>query len=161
MSPLLRGARGERYSEENHSHKLREHIYREIHCDGLVELGHLSTYHQEREILSLSPAYPLILFANLIAQAHRVRNQAGVPMAEYAVEVEIHVRGVPAIVPWNKYRISSGKLAPGMITFPRYSFGDSDEGNDLLNLFYRDFWNSFGKDIDTDENELEIPDWTS
>ncbi|MYB55660.1 MAG: ATP-binding protein [Gemmatimonadetes bacterium] len=161
--PILRGARAEYFSEENHPQKVSEQIYREIHCDGLIELGHLSgTYtHQERQILSLSPAYPLVLFANLIAQAHRVRNQAGVPMAEYAVEVEIHVRGVPAIVPWNKYRISSGKLAPGMITFPHYSLGDSDEGNDLLNLFYRDFLNSFGKDIGPEENELEIPDWTS
>ncbi len=161
--PILRGARAEYFSEENHPQKVSEQIYREIHCDGLIELGHLSgTYtHQERQILSLSPAYPLVLFANLIAQAHRVRNQAGVPMAEYAVEVEIHVRGVPAIVPWNKYRISSGKLAPGMITFPRYSLGDSDEGNDLLNLFYRDFLNSLGQDIGTEENPLAIPNWSS
>ena len=140
---------------------MSEQIYREIHCDGLIELGHLSgTYtHQERQILSLLPAYPLVLFANLIAQAHRLRNQAGVPIAEYAVEVEIHVKGVPAIVPWNKYRISSGKLAPGTITFPRYSLGDSNEGNDLLNLFYRDFLNSLGQDIGPEENPLAIPNW--
>ncbi len=161
--PILRGARAELYSEETHPHKLSEHIYREIHCDGLIELGHLSgTYtHQEREILSLPPAYPLVLFANLIAQAHRLRNQAGVPIAEYAVEVEIHVKGVPAIVPWNRYRISSGKLAPGTITFPRYSLGDSNESNDLLNLFYRDFLNSLGQDIGPEENPLAIPDWTN
>ena len=159
--PILRGVRTERFSEDTYPHKLFEQIYREIHCDGLVELGHLSTYHQEREILSLSPAYPLVLFANLIAQAHRVRNQAGVPMAEYAVEVEIHVRGVPAIVPRKNFPIPLGKLDPGTVAFPHYSLGDSDEGNDLLNLFYRDFLNSFGKDIGPEENELEIPDWTS
>ena len=158
--PILRGARAEFYSEETHPHKPTKQIYREIYCDGLIELGRLSTYNQEREIYLL-PAYPLVLFANLIAQAHRVRNQAGIPMAEYAIEVEIHVKGIPAIVPWNKYRISSGKLAPGTITFPRYSFGDSDEGNELLNLFYRDFLNSLGQDIGPEENELEIPDWTS
>ena len=116
--PILRGARAEFYSEENHSDKLSEQIYREIHCDGLIELGHLSgTYtHQERQILSLPPAYPLVLFANLIAQAHRVRNQAGVPVAEYAVEVEIYVRGVPAIVPREEtIPIPLGKLAPGTV----------------------------------------------
>ncbi len=159
--PILRGARAELYSEEIPPHKLYEHIYREIHCDGLIELGHLSgTYeYQEKQELSLLPADPLVLFANLISQAHRLRNQAGVPVAEYAVEVEIHVKGVPAIVPWNRYR--SGKLAPSTITFPRYSLGDSNEGNDLLNLFYRDFLNSLGQDIGPEENELEIPDWTS
>ncbi len=161
--PILRGARAEYFSEENHPQKVSEQIYREIHCDGLIELGHLSgTYtHQERQILSLLPAYPLVLFANLIAQAHRLRNQAGVPIAEYAVEVEIHVKGVPAIVPWNRYRISSGKLAPGTITFPCYSLGDSNEGHYLLNLFHRDFLNSLGQDIGPEENELEIPDWTN
>lgn len=159
--PILRGARAEFYSEE--TRKLPEQIYREIHSDGLIELGHLSgTYtHQEREILSLPPSYPLVLFANLITQAHRVRNQAGVPVAEYAVEVEINVRGVPAIVPReDDYPWPLGKLAPSTIQFPRYSFGDSNEGNYLLNLFYRDFWNSFGQDIGTEGNEIEIPDWT-
>ena len=161
--PILRGARAERYYEETYPHKVSEQIYREIHCDGLIELGHLSgTYtHQKKQVLSLSPAYPLVLFANLIAQAHRVRNQAGVPVAEYAVEVEINVRGVSAIVPWYNYLIPPEKLAPGLITFPRYSLGDSDEGNDLLNLFYRDFLNSLGQDIGPEENPLAIPNWSS
>ena len=159
--PILRGARAEYFSEDAYPHKLPEQIYREIHCDGLIELAHLSgTYESpESQDLILPPAYPLVLFANLIAQAHRLRNQAGVPIAEYAVEVEIHVKGVPVIVPWNRYRTSSGKLAPGTITFPRYSLGDSNEGNDLLNLFYRDFVNSLGQDIGPEENQLAIPNW--
>ena len=160
--PIIRGARAEFYNQETHTHKPTEQIYREIHCDGLIELGHLSgTYEsQGKQVLSLPPAYPLVLFANLIAQAHRVKNQAGVPMAEYAIEVEIHVEGVPAIVPGNNYFIL-GKLDPDTIQFPRYSLGDSDEGHHLLNLFYRDFLNSFGKDTGTEENELEIPNWPS
>ena len=159
--PILRGARAEYFSEDAYPHKLRKQIYREIHCDGLIELAHLSGTYESPESQDLTPAYPLVLFANLIAQAHRLRNQAGVPIAEYAVEVEIHVKGVPAIVPWNKYRRSSGKLAPGTITFPRYSLGDSNEGNDLLNLFYRDFLNSLGQDVGTEEDTLAIPDWTN
>ena len=160
--PILRGARAEYFSEENHPQKVSEQIYREIHCDGLIELGHLSgTYEfQKKQELFLPPAYPLVLFANLIAQTHRVRNQAGVPVAEYAIEVEINVIGVPAIVPRNNY-YTLGKLTPGTIQFPRYSLGDSNEGNYLLNLFYRDFWNSFGKDIDPEEDPLEIPNWPS
>ena len=76
--PILRGTRAEYFSEENHPQKVSEQIYREIHCDGLIELGHLSgTYEfQEKQELFLPPAYPLVLFANLIAQTHRVRNQA-------------------------------------------------------------------------------------
>ena len=158
--PILRGARAECYPEDNYPQKVSKQIYREIHCDGLIELGHLSTYNQERETLSLPPAYPLVLFANLIAQAHRVRNQAGVPVAEYAVEVEIYVKGVPAIVPSN-FISPLGKLDPDAIQFPRYSLGDSNEGNDLLNLFYRDFLNYLGQDIGTEENPLAIPNWPS
>ncbi len=128
--PILRGARAEYFSEENHPQKVPEQIYREIHCDGLIELGHLlGTYEvQEKQELFLPPAYPLVLFANLIAQTHRVRNQAGVPVAEYAIEVEIHVKGVPAIVPRNNYFIL-GKLNPGTIQFPRYSYGRSSMGS--------------------------------
>ena len=172
--PILRGARAEYHPDFTDNYRFfnnnqeprsyTEQIYREIHCDGLIELGHLSgTYtHQEREILSLPPSYPLVLFANLIAQAHLVRNQTGVPVTEYAIEVEINVRGVSAIVPReDDYPMPLGKLAPGTITFPRYSFGDSNEGNYLLNLFYRDFLNSFGKDTGNEENELEIPNWPS
>lgn len=160
--PILRGARAEYFSEENHPQKVSEQIYREIHCDGLIELGHVSgpTPLPERQDLFLFLNMPPILFVNLIAQVLRVRNQAGVPMAEYAVEVEINVRGVPVTVTWSDSLISLGKLDPGMITFPRYSLGDSNEGNDLLNLFWRDFWNSFGQDIGPEE-ALEIPNWPS
>ncbi len=35
--------------------------------------------------------------------------------------------------------------------FPRYSLGDTDEVLRLLILFKRDFWNSFGRDLDADE----------
>lgn len=40
--PILRGVRAERFSEDTYPHKLFEQIYREIHCDGLIESGHLS-----------------------------------------------------------------------------------------------------------------------
>ena len=158
--PILRGARAELHSEETHPHKPPEQIYREIYCDGLIELGYLSRTTTPQGGQDLYPDIPLVLFANLIAQAHLVRNQAGVPMAEYAIEVEINVRGVPAIVPSNSIT-PLGKLDPGKVTFPRYSLGDSNEGNDLLNLFYRDFLNSLGKDTRPEEDTLKIPDWPS
>ena len=157
--PILRGARAEYYNQETLTHKLTEHIYREIHCDGLIELGYLSGITEQD--LSVFPDTPLVLFINLITQAHRMRNQASVPMAEYAIDIEIHVRGIPATVSWSHRHGPLGELAPSTIKFPHYSLGDPNEGNYLLNLFYRDFWNSFGKDIGPEENELEILDWTS
>ena len=161
--PILRGARAERYPEDNSPQKASKQIYREIHCDGLIELGHISgpTPLSEMQDPILFLNMPPILFANLITQAHRVRNQAGVPTAEYAVEVEIHVRGVPAIVLNDNNYFRLGKLDPDTIPFPRYPLDDSNEGNDLLNLFYRDFLNYLGRDIDNEENELEIPNWPS
>ena len=159
--PILRGARAEFYNQETLPHKPTEQIYREIHCDGLIELGYLSgtTELQGEHSLSILPDTPLVLFMNLITQAHLMKNQASVPMAEYAVEVEIYVRGIPVAVSWSHRHGSLGELAPSTIKFPHYSLGDPNEGNDLLNLFYRDFWNSFGQDLGTEEDTLQIPNW--
>ena len=43
--------------------------------------------------------------------------------------------------------------------FPRYSLGNADDAKQLLNLFKRDFWNSFGKDVSANDGVLAIEDW--
>ena len=161
--PMLRAARAEPDSNRE-SAKRKLSSYREIHCDGLIEWGLLSCEKspQEEKTCPLLPDWPIALLANLIAWACRVRNEAGAPMAEYAVEMEICARGpgVKVANPGNNYRLPwPGLLAEGSTKFPRYSLGNTDEVVRLLNLFERDFWNSFGKDIGADEGVLKIENW--
>jgi len=138
--------------------------YREIHCDGLIEWALLSceTSPMEEDTCPLSPKWPIMLLANQIAWAHRVREVAGAPMAEYAIEIEIFARGsgVKVVNPGNNNRLPwLGLLTEGSMKFPRYSLGDTDEVLRLLILFKRDFWNSLGRELDADEGVLKIENW--
>lgn len=136
--------------------------YREIHCDGLVEMGFVASGSFPGHYGNfLEPGMPLILLANLIVQAARLREQAGVPSAEYAIEVQILAKGTTITVglPGPQYGRPLGEFDSGCIMFPRYPLGDSAEAPDLLNLLRRDFYNALGEDIDTAENTWQIEDW--
>ena len=136
--------------------------YREIHCDGLVEMGFVTSgsFSDPYENY-LVPGMPLILLANLIVQAARLREQAGVPAAEYAIEVQILAKGTTITVgrPGPQYGRPVGEFDSGSVTFPRYPLGDSAEALDLLNLLQRDFYNALGEDIDTAEDTWTIENW--
>lgn len=161
--PMLRAARAELDSTSG-STKRELRSYREIHCDGLIEWGLLSCEKSPKEETTcpLMPDWPIVLLANLIAWAHRVRNEAGAPMAEYAIEIEICARGpnVKVANSGNNHRLPwLGVLAADPTKFPRYSMGNTDEVIRLLGLFRRDFWNSFGNDIGGDESVFKIENW--
>ena len=173
--PMLRAARADSNSffvNSHHSDSIgpppRHNIYREVHCDGLVELGYLLSsddrFAAPRDI-GLLPDRPVILFANLLAQVDRVRNESGYPMAEYAVEVEIYVKGNQVKVrqrqPELYYKDLVGRFRRGSTRFPRYSLGGLNEVQNLLNLFYRDFYNILGTDIGAEEGALKIEGWPS
>ncbi len=49
-----------------------------------------------------------------------------------------------------------GELQPETKTFPRYALGDLVEFPQLVALFERDFWHSFGKDIGIGQGALKI-----
>ena len=161
--PILRGARAERHYYPYQIDQF-SNSYREVHCDGLIELGFVtgSNEYQGRTDLYCSQNYLFESFANLISHAHRIRNQAGAPAAEYAIEVEICIIGRTARLMLPAYASSPEtpeELRQGSTTFPRYSLGDRDEISDLLNLFYRDFWNHMGADIDAETDTLVIEGW--
>ena len=163
--PMLRTARAELNSAL--SNKLIRNSYRELHCDGLIELGYVSCGHysdgEKLPPLLLPPDWPVDMFANLAAWADRVRKQALAPTAEYALEVEIIAIGGTAEVgnrdslDWNPFAPLT--FPPGQTTFPRYSLGNPDEIPDLLKLFYRDFSNSLGLDVGAEESTFSIQDW--
>ena len=167
--PLLRAAR-----EELDSTSLEmKHIYssyRELHCDGLIETGFVScgrnskplTVSEQEGDLYLSPNLYIFMFANMLVWANRIRTQAQAPAAEYAFEVEIHAIGISASPGIFSFRpgLPGPRLQPGSVKFPRYPLGvaGSDEISQLLALFWRDFWNSLGWDVDSEKLVFTIED---
>ena len=149
--PILRGARAE-LDNDYALTGLPYYAYKELHCDGLLEFGFVTSNTQ-----CFPPNWPIVIFLNLAIWAEYVRNQADAPTAEYALEVEICVRGGNiAVRNPSATRPPSEILQSGTTRFPRYSLGDSDEILELLRFFYRDFWNNLGQDYSYDENELII-----
>ncbi len=153
--PLLRAARAE--LDSNHlSTDLPLNSYREIHCDGLVELGFVAV----RQIFvggngRLPPLFPMPMFANLAVWADRVRCQANTPAAEYALEIGLCVKGGPVQIR-GELGAEKGTLQPGSTRFPRYSLGSPHEFNNLLGLFDRDFENFLGREILEDQGRCTI-----
>lgn len=167
--PLLRAAREELDSsslEMKHSYS----SYRELHCDGLIETGFVScgrnprplTVSEQEGDLYLSPKLYIFMFANMLVWANRIRAQAQAPAAEYAFEAEIHAIGISASPRVSSFRrgLPGAVLQPGSVKFPRYPLGAGgpDEISQLLALFWRDFWNSLGTDVDSEKLVFTIED---
>ncbi|MXV73886.1 ATP-binding protein [Candidatus Poribacteria bacterium] len=161
--PMLRAAREESDWGPGNTNRLYN-SYRELHCDGLIEIGFVSCLRAAGSggKLDLPRSFPVVVFANLVAWADRVRNQALVPTAEYVLDAEIRAIGNSAYITSNNRHIDTMYptiLQPSLIEFPRYSLGNPEEISELIGLFYRDFWNSLGKDIDTGEFTFEVKGW--
>ena len=128
-------------------------MYRELHCDGLVEFGYVSD--ESRKFGSDGPFFPfrvdwfVDLFANLIIQLDRIRRQSGSPSVEYVVELEIIINGRNAVEesedsnPHMQWRIS---LDPGKIRLPRYPLQGPEGFLSVLSQVEQDMWNFLGKD---------------
>ena len=159
--PILRGARAEPGSNPaatGHGHN----IYREIYCDGLIEAGCVydRDFSKPSDIY-LPPDLPVVLLANLLTVAICVKNQAGAPSSEYAIDFEISIRGVTPYVgvPEPEYWGIDKNVAPGQWKFPLYSLVDSEDVGFQMRQFYRDFYNSLSTDVDTDNCWFEIENW--
>ena len=169
--PILRGARMEGYNHKFPDDSLIKKVYREIHCNGLVELGLTSFRSKDlfftpyKEGGGILPAGWLItMFANLLVWIDRLRNHAGTPVAEYALELETCIYGNPlprlAVLRriadfriqrgYHQYNIAGADNYSVLDTsmdstrFPRYSLGSSDEIIPILNSFELDLWNNVG-----------------
>lgn len=160
--PMLRAAREESYWGPDNMERVYN-SYRELHCDGLVEIGFVSIgcHGYLKNKLFLHQEFPAIIFANLAAWADRIRKKTSAPTVEYAIEGEIRVIGTPAVVSADinsPILRNPTILKPDCVKFPRYSLGDPEEISDLVALFYRDFKNSLGEDISTEEFTFVIKD---
>ena len=161
--PRLRSARA--VNSGGFRNETDRRAYGEVHCDGLIEMGFVSRRsirhpdNERRSKASLRAEMLVFMFADLVAWADQIRKQAQIPMAEYAIEVEIGAigRGVPVkFDDGDQYPSEWGSLPPGSITFPRYSFTDAEESSRLVSLFERDFWNYVGRDFKESQGTLEI-----
>lgn len=144
--PLLRGARAE------HQVPVADYLppsngFREIYCDGLVELGLVSIADEKH--CFLDPDWPIVMFANLAAWADRVRKEARAPSLEYAIEVETYILGKGGFVRKHGGFWLPGHHTPPMLRnakFPTYPLNNPDAITDLLSRFDRDFRNSMRED---------------
>ena len=173
--PILRGARMEESFYRSRSRltdrTLIKKVYREIHCNGLVELCLTSSRSTEQLFFSSGDLYGGILpaewlitmFANLLVWIDRLRHHAGAPVAEYALELETRIYGYPLPLLTVPERIENFRAQRGYrykkggfnndfalgtpmdsTRFPRYSLGSSDEILPILNSFELDLWNNVG-----------------
>ena len=154
--PMLRGVREELDSSSlkmKHSYS----SYRELHCDGLIETGFVSCVSYP-----VDPDLCLFMFANMLVWANRIRVQADASTAEYAFDVEFCIIGSAISVGTSSSRLGLPDpiLQPDSVKFPRYPLGagGSDEISQLLALFWRDFWNSLGRDVDSEKLIFTIED---
>ncbi len=148
--PKLRAARAESHADGISVSHI-DNSYRELHCDGLIELGYVCVHQHP-----LLPGLAVQMFANLATWADRVRNQASAPSAEYVLEFEVFSAGGPVQVP-SRDPSSSLIFVEGSTRFPRIPLGDSDEIPEILALVDRDFWNSLGIDVNR-EQAFEVQD---
>lgn len=164
--PILRGARADIHPSANSNLYTG---YQELHCDGLVELGFAAC----NQVSPLDPDLPLVLFANTVVWANYIRRQSSVPLAEYGLEVEIHVTGNSVRV--GKYNdpifkaMTASAAAQGddrevdnyfpkisNVKFPKYSLDSEETPVKLLSIFNQDFSNWLGKYIPSEGEEFEI-----
>lgn len=167
--PILRGARAEIGDISSAEIPHLQIAYRELYCDGLIEMGFLSVGSSFRE-WPFPPDWPIVIFANVAIWADYVRKQADIPTAEYVLEVEIRTLGNTAFYVGRDGSRSramfSGvrhleNLLPKLfdLKFPRYPLGDSDEFTKLLAWFHRDFWHSLRKDDGPEDPGFKIEGW--
>ena len=161
---MMRATRSDSFANFRYR-DLSLNCYREIHCDGLLELGLVSCGRAapspryiglpddyREDVYLIQSDWPVIMFANLVLWADRVRNAASAPTSEYALDVEILLNGNYAATEYasnqaNEDIGSSGGPRSGQIRFPTLSLGDSSEIHPLLTKFEEDYWSLFGLDI--------------
>ena len=88
----------------HNSSKILWNSYRELHCNGLIELSFVSVRENLRgEPRPFQPNMPIAMFANLLVWTDRDRGQANSPTVEYILDVEICVKGGPVSVQKGYY----------------------------------------------------------
>ncbi len=146
--PRLRAARGE---DSSGSDTVDLNIYREIHCDGLIEIGLVYCERLRsgmQSVVKLFPSWPVAVYANLIVWANAVRHQASSPSSEYAIDIEVKNQSDYVSVRGYDPGAWEEAVLKHSTKYPQYSLGEPSEIPNLISQFERDFWNSIGLDVE-------------
>ena len=148
--PMLRAARLE--ASLSRKRRVAIHAYAEIHADGLLEWGFVSTRlfqvrtHEGPVKLYIDSETPVSTLAELLVWADRVRQRASAPGAEYAVQPQFKVTADSVDVVGNDNSIVVGSIERNNTDYPLYPLESAGEIGKTVSRFERDFWNYFGKD---------------
>ena len=142
--------------------KLPVHSYRELYRDGLIEMGFVSDFRYQSDLCLLSDL-PFIGFSNLAVWVDRIRNQIPAPAAEYVIKTEICTGGAHVIVTDEYaakiFAIRNGTVFPPGTREPlTHPLCNSEQIPELTALFYKSFWNLFGKYVGAEEVFFTIED---
>ena len=150
--------------------KLPVHSYRELHRDGLIEMGFVSQKLRDHDCeknlyFCLLSDLPVVTFANLVVWADQIRSRALSPTAKYLVEMEVCTKGGYVIVT-NDYAakcfaIRNKTIFPqGTKKFLRCLLHSSERIPELVECFYHNFWNFFDTHPSTEEVVFTMEDLT-
>ncbi len=140
--PILRGTRGTGGTD----HCIVE---REAHCDGIIE--YLMLCKKTDKPLRLYAGWVMGLLGNTLCAAERFRQGVGAPEVEYGLEFEINNRGDKLLIGRygdTTYEDYMGSLEEERSIFPRYPVGPPDQFQSITELFYRDFLDAAGHDVE-------------
>ena len=162
--PRLRAARSEcRYRRPTEGSGLDFNSYRELHSNGLVEIGMVAVAKtpnpspRGQNLHQLHHELPVVEFGNLMRWADQVRLHAQAPTAEYAIDVQFTATGLCQVCNAVSQRMDPyGTFDSQSVAFPKYSLGNSEDFPNLLAIFERDFWNSFRNEFAGDQGLLAI-----
>ncbi len=169
--PLVRAARGDHSDYFVNRRALgtlrpEANIYREVHCDGVVELGYVCVEYPNDGRIHLGHYISVAMLANIMVQAFRVGKEHGHDL-RYAIEVQIrHRKGNenhPLVIGYSDRnpvsRYAELVFDADSFVFPRYSFGNTDDPSINLKTHFRDLFHFLGRDVDDDEDVWAIEDW--
>jgi hypothetical protein len=160
LTPILRGARRtERYSyaKDRSGGTFGEVIATEIRESGVVTIT-MKTANENP--LGVSTRWILGEVANVLRVVARVRRLAGVPDAEYAMEIDIRIddhhtpntTAMPAETTFGlgllNEEIRHSAEVFRSLTLPRYAVGDESMFSEVLKTVLRDLYNAIGRVCD-------------
>jgi hypothetical protein len=144
--PILRGAR---HWSENDRHFL---LSWEVGADGLLEESLFYHHPSSRpgEEGKVFREWLLGMLLDALTNITRVRETAGFPGAEYALELELHGVGTePSLATWSAgaFPTAASRIEPQPLLLPRIVITDLDDFALIIRLIFRDILNAAGQDL--------------
>jgi hypothetical protein len=157
--PILRGARY--WSGEDHFL-----VSWEIAADGSAEelLFYSGARTRKGEEGVLYREWLLGMVLDALSTINRVRAAAGVPEAEYGLEMELHSIGAElSLATWAEggFQFAANRIEPQPLMLPRIGIRGIDSFPLILRLVFRDVLNAAGLDLGNAALTVDLSEFTS